>query len=53
MTSPGSDNFLLTMRWMVDVALSSVLPWSSALSREVASTTTIKADGAGGGSSSR
>jgi hypothetical protein len=39
------------MGWMVDVAMSGDLLWSSALSGEVARTITVEADGAEGGSS--
>jgi hypothetical protein len=41
---PGSDNLLLAMRWMVDVAMNYVLLGCSALSDEVAHTTTIEVD---------
>jgi hypothetical protein len=45
-TCPSSNDLLLATRLMVEVALSYVLPWSSALSREVASTITVEADDA-------
>jgi hypothetical protein len=53
MASPGSDHLMLATGWMVDVALSYALPWSSELSTVVASMTKVEADDAGGGSSSR
>jgi hypothetical protein len=34
----------LTTWWMVDVALGGVLPWSTAITGEVASMTTIEID---------
>jgi hypothetical protein len=41
------------MWWMTDMALSGVLLWSSALLGEVANTTTVEADVAGGGPNGR
>jgi hypothetical protein len=44
---PGSNSLLLATGWMVDVALSYVvLPRSKAVSRVVASVTTVEADNA-------
>jgi hypothetical protein len=52
-SSPGGDNLLRTMWRMTDMALSGVLLWSGALLGEVANTTTVEADVAGGGSNGR
>jgi hypothetical protein len=53
-TGPGNNSLLLATGWMVDVALSYVvLPRSKAVSRVVASMTTVEADNAEGGSSSQ
>jgi hypothetical protein len=49
-TSPSNRNLLLSTWWLVHVALSHVLPWSGALSSEVAGVTTIEADVVRGGS---
>jgi hypothetical protein len=49
----GNSNLLMTTWWVTDVALSGVLLWCGAFSGEVARTTAVEADVAGGGSSSR
>jgi hypothetical protein len=51
MAGLGNSNLLLTTWRMVGVALSGVLLWGSAFSREVAHTTTVEADVARGRSS--
>jgi hypothetical protein len=50
-TGLGYHDLLQTMSWMVDVALSCVLPWSGALLSEVAGTTIVEAGGGGGSQS--
>jgi transketolase C-terminal domain/subunit len=52
LVSPGSNILLLAMGWMVDVAMSSVLLQSSAVSSKMIRMTTVEAD-VGGGSSSQ
>jgi hypothetical protein len=49
----GNDTLLCTTVWIVDVAMSNVLPRSRAVLGEMARTTTIEADVAGGDSSGR
>jgi hypothetical protein len=49
---PGSNNLLLVMGWMVDVAMSGGLHQSSTFSNKMANRTAIEED-VGGGSSSR
>jgi hypothetical protein len=48
-----NDNFLITTWWLSDVALSSILLRSGALSSKVAWVTTVEAGVAGGGSHGR
>jgi hypothetical protein len=44
MVGLGNNKLLLTMGWMVDVTLSCILLWSSALSGKMPSTTTVEAE---------
>jgi hypothetical protein len=47
-TGLGNNNLLLTMWWMIDVTLSAIPLRSGALLSELASTTIVEADIAGG-----